>query len=90
MQRVELIRQYPLLVMAGLDPATQCDRVCGRKGVSSRADARLLDGRLKAGHDEVWIWSDRLHQHVFLAAQGQLDHALSGQVAKRHHRLDVG
>jgi len=40
-------------VMAGLDPATQCDRVCGREYVFSRADARLLGGRLKAGHDDV-------------------------------------
>jgi hypothetical protein len=40
--------------MAGLDPATQRARVCGRKRVFSLADDRWLGGRLKGGHDE---WS---------------------------------
>jgi len=39
--------------MAGLDPATHCDRVCGRKRLSTLADARLMGGRLKGGHDEL-------------------------------------
>jgi len=43
---------FPIITMAGLDPATQRARVCGRKGVFSLADARLLGGRLKGGHGE--------------------------------------
>jgi len=39
--------------MAGLGPATQRDRVCGRNSVYPRADARSLGGRLKGGHDEI-------------------------------------
>jgi hypothetical protein len=38
--------------MAGLDPATQCARVCGRKRFVSLAYARWLGGRLKGGHGE--------------------------------------
>jgi len=45
--------------MAALEAATQCDRVCGRKYAFSRADARSLGGRLKAGHDEFWLQSER-------------------------------
>ena len=41
-----------LLTMAGLDPATQRDRVSGSKRVFSLADARWLGGRLKGGHGE--------------------------------------
>jgi len=44
--------------MAGLDPATQRDRVGDRKGCffSRRADARLLGGRLKGGHGEFCLF----------------------------------
>ena len=40
------------LTMAGLDPATQRDRVSGSKRVFSLADARWLGGRLEGGHGE--------------------------------------
>jgi hypothetical protein len=40
-------------VMAALEAATQCDRVGGRDRVFSRADARLLGGRVKPGHDDI-------------------------------------
>ncbi len=42
----------PSFSMAGLDPATQRARVCGRKRFLSLADARWLGGRLKGGHGE--------------------------------------
>jgi len=38
-------------VMAGLDPATHRARVCARTRFYWRAEARLMDGRLKAAHD---------------------------------------
>jgi hypothetical protein len=40
------------IVMAGLDPATQLARVGAPNDSCTLADARLLDGRLKGGHDE--------------------------------------
>ena len=43
-----------IFVMAGLDPATHRARVCERKRVSRSADARRMDGRLKAAHDGAW------------------------------------
>jgi hypothetical protein len=39
--------------MAGFNPATQCDRVSGRKGLVIARGRALLDGRLKGGHDEI-------------------------------------
>ena len=54
------------IVMAGLDPATQCARVRARGRLATNindtpnsteslrlADARRLGGRVKPGHDEV-------------------------------------
>jgi len=48
------------VTMAGLDPATQPRRACAARQHSSsskkpltRADARLLDDRVKPGHGEV-------------------------------------
>ena len=37
--------------MAGLDPATQCERLASEESFK-RADARLLGGRIKCGHGD--------------------------------------
>jgi hypothetical protein len=50
--RVSNLPSLSLITMAGLDPATQRARVCERKRVTRRADARLLDGRLNGGRGE--------------------------------------
>jgi hypothetical protein len=39
--------------MAGRDPATQFAARPRRERAFKRADARLLDGRLRVGHGEV-------------------------------------
>jgi outer membrane lipoprotein-sorting protein len=41
--------------MAGLGPATQRARVCGRRLVFSLADARWLGGRVKPGHGDFGV-----------------------------------
>jgi hypothetical protein len=42
--------------MAGLDPATPQDRVCGRKDVFYARGRVRLGGRLKGGHDDMGAW----------------------------------
>jgi len=59
-----------LIVMAGLDPATQWTRVCAaerlnaatfidRRAPPARTDVRALGGRVKPGHDELSVGTSR-------------------------------
>ena len=44
-----------IIVMAGLDPATQPARIARRNDSLTLADAPALDGRLEGGHDELGV-----------------------------------
>ena len=45
----------PASVMAGLDPAIQAVR--RRQRGLNALRRRRLDGRVKPGHDSLWVWS---------------------------------